>query len=375
MAEEEAESVAERAAEIYDRLCDLGVASDELTEQHVASKKVEESLRATCSHIAARLPSLAAIAGIGDAGAVSSACDAVRRASASDEDAAGGRLDKALQKLAGALGAEQEEMSKNKRLDAMEMLASVAETGSLLAMRRCGGEGDQGEEEQEDTEEYERAAIATEDIGIAARVLGAKEGGTAMETLERIEEKMEEVIAEMPEGHLDFLLPEGLSEAESEALRNVDEALRREYRVRREMLIRRAEATTSSFLWSPRVESRKGELQQEVESSIARMSKEPSVNADEEVKRAKRAQVAFAARKTSTGEAGRLNSSVKSVRIGAVPDRGGRTDITRKGSMPAFQSRRPGSGRSGGKKGSGRVQGSWQGHHPRGKKWGGPSRW
>lgn len=381
----------ERAAELIDRLTCIGAAADSLHPSHLRNGAVDAPMRRTADFLGARAPSLVPEAALLNAADVASAGDAVRRACASDADAAGGRLDEALAVLARTVGSA----ACTTRIDAVDSVVAFIEASSLLASYRSVKDSsdakagdtdvdasDKAMEVDTDSADTETARAATTELRIAARTLGAQELPSASETLSALESKLDEALQDAPEGHLDRILGDDcaskLTQHEMGVLRRIDDVLRKEYNLRREMLIRRAEVTTTSFLWSPRVKGiREDDVRKEINSSITEMSSEPNVKL-EDVFDARNAALAFAARKTSTGDAERLNSTVKSVRIGAVPDRGGRTDVTRKGSMPAFQERRVtsagggGAGRGRGGRGdggasnrgkqqsSGRVQGQWQ---------------
>jgi protein FAM98B len=358
-----ATGMAEREAEVLDRLAAFGAEADSLTQAHLSAAAIDKPLREAGAFLGERVPALADAAHAPNPGELASAGAALSRACASDTDAAAGRFDAALVALASAATG----VAATTRLDALDAILSFLEAASLLATASSSSSRSASSETAElDSSADGNVRNVTEELRVAARILGAEEHPTASETLDSLETKVNEALNDAPEGHLDRILGDdcasALSQHDRQALQRVDDALCNEYAVRREMLIRRAEVTTASFLWSPRVRgTRQDGVRKEIDTSIAQMSCTPRVGADDAFD-ARNGALAFAARRTSTGDADTLRSAVKSVRIGAVPDRGGRTDVTRQGALPAFQERQVTKGDVvGGGGGRGRGDGSRRG--------------
>jgi hypothetical protein len=331
--------MAEREAEVLDRLAAFGAEADSLAQAHLSASAVDKPLREAGAFLGERVPALADAAHAPNPGELASAGAALSSACASETDAAAGRFDAALIALASAATG----VAATTRLDALDAILSFLEAASLLATASSSRSAS-SETAELDSSADGNVRNVTEELRVAARILGAEEHPTASETLDSLETKVNEALNDAPEGHLDRILGDdcasALSQHDRQALQRVDDALCNEYAVRREMLIRRAEVTTASFLWSPRVRgTRQDGVRKEIDKSIAQMSCTPHVGADDAFD-ARNGALAFAARRTSTGDADTLHSAVKSVRIGAVPDRGGRTDVTRQGALPAFQERR-----------------------------------
>eukprot|EP01048_Picozoa_sp_COSAG05_P028198 COSAG05_NODE_8624_length_686_cov_2.095400_1_plen_197_part_10 len=108
------------------------------------------------------------------------------------------------------------------------------------------------------------------------------------------------------------------------SVQEINDALKNDYDLRRKMLLQRFEVTLNSFMWSKKVEGRQAEIK--VAMDMARAEFIP-------------AQVAitlnsmFTARtnlarvqKISGAQVGAIKATMKDVRIGPVPDRGGRID-------------------------------------------------
>ena len=354
--------MAEREAEVLDRLAAFGAEADSLTQAHLSASAIDKPLREAGAFLGERVPALADAAHAPNPGELASAGAALSSACASDTDAAAGRFDAALIALASAATG----VAATTRLDALDAVLSFLEAASLLATAASSSRSASSETAELDSSADGNVRTVTEELRVAARILGAEEHPTASETLDSLETKVNEALNDAPDGHLDRILGDdcasALSQHDRQVLQRVDDALCKEYAVRREMLIRRAEVTTASFLWSPRVRgTRQDGVRKEIDTSIAQMSCTPHVGADDAFD-ARNGALAFAARRTSTGDADTLHSAVKSVRIGAVPDRGGRTDVTRQGALPAFQERQVTKGDVvGGGGGRGRGDGSRRG--------------
>eukprot|EP00899_Mesostigma_viride_P023692 jgi/Mesvir1/4507/Mv03786-RA.1 len=169
---------------------------------------------------------------------------------------------------------------------------------------------------------------------------------SAVAALEPLKQALPAAVAKLPKGYLEPLVkPSQLSQEQLRVLGEVHAALQDEYRVRRQMLVRRAQVTLQSFTWSART---KGEhaatVAQLIANGIAGMDPNPAV-ALEDLFRVRPADLDAAAQKTSSGASGRFHASVKQVQIGKVPDRGGRTSATGPPpDMPAFKPRAPDGG-------------------------------
>jgi len=153
--------------------------------------------------------------------------------------------------------------------------------------------------------------------------------------------------------------PKRLAPAQLEKLRALQETFQQEYRVRRQMLIKRVGVTLQSFVCSTRIAENKAEVEGAVEKAMERMKVAPSVSW-EDMHRVTHYDLIMMGQRTSFGSQDSFVSSVKSVLMGAVPDRGGRPGDRRAARMPTFQSREadPDPGR--------KRQGKWN-HHSKKK--------
>lgn len=149
-----------------------------------------------------------------------------------------------------------------------------------------------------------------------------------------------------------------LNSSQLEMLAMLEDTFQQEYRLRRQMLIKRVGVTLQSFIRSSRVVENKAEVEAAVDKAMEGMDVAPSVSLDG-IYKVTHYDLIMMGQKTSFGSRNSFASSVKSVLMGAVPDRGGRPGDRRAARMPSFQPREedadPGRKR----------QGRW---HPRSKK-------
>ena len=133
-----------------------------------------------------------------------------------------------------------------------------------------------------------------------------------------------------------------MSAADLSRLEMIDGMLRRDYAIRREMLVRRLGVTLQSFLWSKRI--RGTEKEASLEGLVRRMRDEldvsPAENLLASVFTSAPALVDDMSARTVTRGLSSFDAAVKHVRIGPVPDRGGRPGEARSvRDMPSFKPR------------------------------------
>lgn len=214
----------------------------------------------------------------------------------------------------------------------------------------------------------------------------ASSNGTAADVLTKalakVKGKAEWLLGRLPKDFLNGPLSARLlnpSLATPELLKiltEINNALRDDYAIRRSMLMTRLDVTIQSFLWSHKAEGREGEITSSISARRKALTTSPAVI---------RSMDAFEAggylaewyhqRVTDASSRGLRSSAVKSVRIGAVPDRGGRVDemkLSARDLMPEWQIRRSDSngssgGRSGGSGGQQRSKEYGKQHNDRAK--------
>ncbi|XP_033638266.1 protein FAM98A-like [Asterias rubens] len=207
-------------------------------------------------------------------------------------------------------------------------------------------------------------------------------GVTDIQLFNKIEDEIRTTIGKAGPGVVGKpILKKKLSEQQWAKLGKINERMRKEYTLRRQMLLKRLDVTVQSFQWSERV---KGKLQNDLVAAYR--PKRSNLLADSPVTianlMAAREELAKL-RKTSSGSV-RTNTkcAINKVIMGHVPDRGGRpleaTPPAR--DMPSFRKRteQPKAQRpQGGQGGRGdKVQGGWsaggrggQGGGGRGRGW------
>ncbi|XP_022081533.1 protein FAM98A-like [Acanthaster planci] len=166
------------------------------------------------------------------------------------------------------------------------------------------------------------------------------------------------------------ILTKQLSEQQWAKLGKINDRMRKEYTLRRQMILKRLDVTVQSFQWGERI---KGKLQDDLATAYRPRRSQLAADSPVTIATLMAAREDLAKlRKTSSGSV-RKNTKcpINRVLMGHVPDRGGRpleaTPPPKE--MPAFKQRteqpkgqRPQSGRGGGK-----VQGGWSKGEGRGR--------
>ncbi|ESO93618.1 hypothetical protein LOTGIDRAFT_119041, partial [Lottia gigantea] len=182
---------------------------------------------------------------------------------------------------------------------------------------------------------------------------------TAFQLFSKLEGKVKELMSQNPELFGEALLKARLSEQQWKDVLEVNRILTEEYRVRREMLLKRVDVTIQSFKWSEKAkrnENKIAEVYQPIRQKLSSKSKIDVADilaARDDLTRLQ---------KTSSGEAReRTKCAINRVLIGKVPDRGGRAFELEPPppEMPAFMKRVDapqggGRGGRGGERGGGR---------------------
>ncbi len=210
---------------------------------------------------------------------------------------------------------------------------------------RGGAVGDGGApaDAMEVDETSERATRALERLRAG---WSGEDGTSAAEALRAATTRAEALLKELPENHTHKVLNAASWTSEQhEMIEEVEKALHAEYKARREMVVNRAQVTTTSFCYSPRLHALK-EVREEFARKVVTDLHVTSEVTMDDVCDARYADLAMAGIKVNAGSEG-LQSAVKKVIMGAVPDRGGRTDGGDRAAMPAFAARAegPSSGR------------------------------
>lgn len=127
-------------------------------------------------------------------------------------------------------------------------------------------------------------------------------------------------------------------------LQDLNAAFQVDYAARRALLLKRFDLTLASFLWSPRASSRTGEVEASIAPKRRALGAAPaSIQVGDAFAVGLELSSLLSRRVTDGGDAQFRSSSVKSVRIGGVPDRGGRVAdmaLTAHDIMPSWSARK-----------------------------------
>ncbi|XP_063229367.1 protein FAM98A [Bacillus rossius redtenbacheri] len=161
----------------------------------------------------------------------------------------------------------------------------------------------------------------------------------------KVEQKMKEVLAKAsPELIGKPLFTGVLSDKQWHQLEELQAELQQEYRLRREMLIKRLDVTIQSFQWSDRVKNKEDQIASLFLSKRKALTVEPDVDLSDLL--AARDDLAIIEKTSSASVRKNTQSSINKVIIGRVPDRGGRPSEQQPPppEMPSWQQQRPGGG-------------------------------
>ncbi|XP_076376001.1 protein FAM98A [Megalopta genalis] len=139
----------------------------------------------------------------------------------------------------------------------------------------------------------------------------------------RLENTLKDVLKKVPSELIGQpLITSGFTEKEWKDLQHIQQELHDEYRLRRDMLLKRLDVTVQSFLWSERIKSQEAELNKRYEDTRKFLSAEPDVTFADLL--AVRDDIALMEKTSSASVRKNTKSNINSLIIGAVPDRGGR---------------------------------------------------
>eukprot|EP01125_Pyxidicula_operculata_P014408 TRINITY_DN4793_c3_g1_i1.p1 TRINITY_DN4793_c3_g1~~TRINITY_DN4793_c3_g1_i1.p1 ORF type:complete len:291 (+),score=89.28 TRINITY_DN4793_c3_g1_i1:53-925(+) len=220
---------------------------------------------------------------------------------------------------------------------------------------------------------------AGDKIQSIASILGVT-GSNQVDTLKNINNQLETLIKNLPQNYLDKALwHSNLDKSQTSALEEINNALQHEYKGRKEVLLKRFEASAQTFLWSPSLTPEESKDMQNKVNEIL------SDNVPLGLPEFSVYDILVAKEDILSRAEGTTSKSVSGQRLKAFvmeskpPDRGGRVETSKKtvDVMPTFEDRKgeahdPGkfqnttqsaqpsssSSSRGGRRG-GRVQGNW----------------
>lgn len=356
----------DRAADVLERLTDCGLAGG-LTEEDVYGRGVREPFRTLCSALADR------IAGVhpGDPPQLlRGAANAVRRNAASESASGGGRLDTSLTRLLRAVVPTSRAVD---RIRILEELLDFLQASAVVQMREsnrsAGSTATPMDVEVSPAAPTDRKAVDKSalirglagDLGVAASP-ATTPGVSCLETLGQCASEMDRRLSSRPPPAA-LVSREALSASQLALLREVDDALRDDFRVRRRTVVKRAAVCLGSLQHSRRLVDRGGEDKTDakriVREGLARMSDDPGVQFSDVFSATLDDLLPLIEGKVTgaDAEAGRFEAPVKSVIIGKVPDRGGRVDEGRRVGMPKWAPRSAAASSHGGRNGNAKGNG------------------
>ncbi|KAK7504820.1 hypothetical protein BaRGS_00003848 [Batillaria attramentaria] len=143
---------------------------------------------------------------------------------------------------------------------------------------------------------------------------------TPFQLFSKVEAKIKELMTKYPDQTGKPLLKARLSDKQWAAILEINESLAQEYRIRREMLLKRLDVTIQSFMWSDKAKA-KGDAIAKVYQPIREQLHAKTNIGVADILAARDNLTTI--KKTSSGES-RKECAINKVLIGRVPDRGGR---------------------------------------------------
>lgn len=168
-------------------------------------------------------------------------------------------------------------------------------------------------------------------------------GQNAAQLFSQIQNKVEEVLKELPDGSArNPVLKKSLSKEQWEKLHNINSVLASEYECRRRMLIKRLDVTVQSFGWSDRAKVRVDSMARAYQPK--RHTLRPHSTVDMANLLAAREDLCNVVKTSSGASREKTACAVNKILMGRVPDRGGRpSDIEAPPpEMPPWQKRQDG---------------------------------
>ncbi|XP_054470290.1 protein FAM98B [Anoplopoma fimbria] len=182
-------------------------------------------------------------------------------------------------------------------------------------------------------------------------------GQDAAGVLSQVQDKVEEVLKDLPNGSLgNPVLTKSLCSEQWEKLHHINKALSSEYECRRRMLIKRLDVTVQSFGWSDRAKVKVDSMAKAYQPR--RHSLRPQCTVDIAELLAAREDICNVVKTSSGSSRENTACAVNKILMGRVPDRGGRPSEIEAPlpEMPPWQKRQDG-GRGGGWRGGGGGRG------------------
>jgi len=163
----------------------------------------------------------------------------------------------------------------------------------------------------------------------------------ALTLVVEITRKVHTLISQLPSSYLGepLIALSSLPHKHMTLLEDINIGFKQEYEQRKQVLLKRFEVTLQAFLWSSKGEDHKGDLKELLHSRSLGLTAKTDISVYT-VFTARPDIVHTALVKTSGKQAStNTHSSIKTLIIGPVPDRGGRVEERRLNAMPTFKER------------------------------------
>ncbi|XP_035023153.2 protein FAM98B [Hippoglossus stenolepis] len=185
--------------------------------------------------------------------------------------------------------------------------------------------------------------------------LPAPRGAAAEGVFGQIQNTVDKLLKDLPNGSIESpVLNKSLSAEQWAKLQSINTVLSSEYECRRKMLIKRLDVTVQSFGWSDRAKVKVDSMARAYQPK--RHCLRPQSHVDMAKLLAAREDICNVVKTSSGSSRDKTTCAVNKVRMGRVPDRGGRPSEIEAPppEMPAWKARQDGGGGWGGHGGRGR---------------------
>lgn len=235
----------------------------------------------------------------------------------------------------------------------LESLVSELQVARMLAARGSVSNNNNNESAMQ----VEKSTFWISDlIHECCGTLGVPVSADNAVSLHQISVKLKNHLGSLPKNYLgELLLHSSLNNSQTKTLQEINEALKQDYEQRKKMMIKRVDVTIQTFLWSPKGEANQTEIKSIIQNKYEQMTSFTHITLFDVF--AARSSLTEIVKTSSKQVAKQTKSSLKTLVIGQVPDRGGRLNENRVSVTVFEESKGPKPQRD-----KERVQGSWQGN-------------
>ncbi|XP_043517182.1 protein FAM98B isoform X4 [Frieseomelitta varia] len=235
----------------------------------------------------------------------------------------------------------------------LDFLGAELKTSRLLEFRKHESSSSSSSSSSTIVVEESDTAKDLKDMLIALNFERPPDDITTEKLFTRLHNKLTEVLKTAPSELVGQpLITHEFSEEDWNDLEHIQQELHDEYRMRRDMLLKRLDVTVQSFLWSDRIKPQEAELNRQYEETRKLLTAEPDVTFADLL--AARDDIALMEKTSNASVRKNTQTEINKIIIGEVPDRGGRPyeQEPPPPEMPPWQKDRvPGPSTSGGGRG------------------------